>query len=263
MPAKADIAAPADPTRDGADPNRPPVRRISAGRSLAAGVWLAVALLAINSFLAWRQLDEQAGPVPARGGVAEASPPAALPKAPALPAPRRTSANAIFSELDSTTRRLSDPLAVVQGQLGQAVRQLSSTRRLPPLLAGIAANTHGFGAVPGNIGRLTAEVKRLGRVRLSLRQMLARLNSLTATNAKLDDMNASIRTIRGDFEQALASVERLGGTANDTLPQVVSTLRGMASDVARMRECVEKAFVCQGGGRSRPQLPVQPSDQQP
>jgi hypothetical protein len=220
-------------------PTGSPVRGATSP-AVTLALWLIVALLGLSAFLLWRLLEQDPQPVAATTPATKQP----LGAPPPLPEPKRTSANALLDELDATTTRLTGPLEEMQVRLQEAVRQLAFTQTLPGLLSGIAANTDGFGGVPEQLQQLTAQARRLAKVRAELVQILSQLQTFRGTAGQLRLMVKNVRGIRTDFRGAVRSLSSIEGTVNGTFPKVVDSLEGMRADVARIRECAEKAFVC-------------------
>jgi hypothetical protein len=216
-------------------------------------LWLVVGLLALACFLLWRVSEDQGS-----GGAQPAAQSHLTP--PPLPASRGTSAEAVVRQLDTTTRRFTGPLTKLQGQMGQAVQQLSFAQSLPGTLdrianqtgalGGLSANlgaltrqTAGFTAVPGDLHTLSTQSRSLGKVRQTLASMLVELQTLRSAAVSLDELTGQVKHLTKSFDGATKDIAVVRQEA-ESLPQLVAVMRGMASDLGDIRRCTERPVVC-------------------
>jgi hypothetical protein len=215
--------------------------------STPVALWAAVVLLAACTVLLWQLVDTRritrttAGAAPALS-------------APSLPAPKATSADAMLQQLGVLQRRLEKPLTGIGANLSAALNQLAFTGTLPSLLRQLVGNTAGFPSVPGNLTRLTAAGEQLAKLPHTLVGLLRELHGLNRAASSIGPMAVAVEAIRSSFNQATGSIRALLTTTDQTLPQMITLMRGMAaamaqmaSDVAAIKRCTQRPVVCSGG----------------
>jgi hypothetical protein len=206
----------------------------------AVAICIVIGLLGLNTFLAWRTLDENDEPV-----AAEAAP-AATAEPPPLP-PSTRSTEDLLRDVESSATAVVAPLADVRRQLGAAIGQLGFIEAIPGLLDQIASNTRGFDTVPPGVAELSLRARQLLTVRATLAGIRDQIGAVERATARFRDVAVNVKSMRKLFSDVRRSVGALEGTAVDTFPELLKALRAMAADVGRIRECTERPVVCQGG----------------
>lgn len=215
-------------------------RTMQAIRVLVVLVLIALAMLAVATFLLWRVADHTANGN-AKGPTSTA---ANQGNAPTLPPPSPAgTGKQLAKQLGSTASGIKQLLAAIQ---------VANLGALSPSLQQVIANTAVLAQAAGSFGGLLSNTSSLTTLGPSLADLQSRLGRLTTTIAPLGTGLAGANTKLGTTTKALGSTNgglkkltKLLGGLGGYLVQLKQSLDETRKSLDRTNQCLGRPVICQ------------------